>query len=100
MSVWKKLLAAVVRYYLTVVAAWLVARGVIDEALGASITSEGTATVVALLVEIGIMSVPLFWSLREKLQSRVLLETALGAAPGTELEVIEQVAREKGTRAR
>jgi hypothetical protein len=90
--IWKEILAALVRHLLGFAVAWLVAKGVIDEALGGKILVEGTASLVGLLVSALALGVPIYLSIREKIRKRILMLTALQLHGGADEETAKLIA--------
>lgn len=80
---------SIVRHFLSIVAAWLISKGLVAP----EILSEGNLLILAGGVVAG--GVSLWLIIRQKLKTRNLVEAAQEAAPGTSMEKIKDVADAK-----
>ena len=73
---WKDILAGFIRHGLTILGAWMVTRGFVDEALSERLVGE-SSTIAAWVVNGLILMGPFFLSLANKVRARIMLKLAL-----------------------
>lgn len=87
MSPWKLILSGVVRWVLTILGTWLVAKGLIDEDTKQALLSEGVSDVVGYVL----MFLALVWSAFEKQKFVEWLRRALHLDPKPEVIAAKQI---------
>ena len=74
---WKDILSGFIRHILTLLAAWLVGRGIIDSAVHDQLVGS-YAEITSLVIQAFVVLAPFFLSLAQKVRSRIALKLALG----------------------
>jgi len=88
---WKDILAGFVRHGLTILATWLVSRGIIDSEIQKELVGR-YAEVTSYIVQAFILLAPFFLSLAQKVRARVKLSLALGGE--RDEEVLDRTSKE------